>query len=438
MPLRAHGRRRFGIAALAVVEAALALAGCGFITRSTIPAPFLRPGAPVFYLKIERYSLSETTTYKGTSVGTIVHSTRYVAVDLATCRKLSELTVDGKTWEQAWDPDDDDIWFAQDIGYKQARSFHGHEAALPKIVHPGVASWTTAGALRLVRPDDDGAGPAVWSFHTGRSTPVPPRPDPAGSAARATEQIRADLYGGRRLVGIEAPGPAGSIDIIVAEPADDPNAPPVVARRTLAVANGNETPLGVARDGHAILFGDQERALELFDLADGRRLWRHTLPPETYIVGPPSPVLLFLGPPDRRAGLSCGHTIATLDIPDCIASLDLLRSGAFALGETFSAGPRYPIVVDTRKGLTVPVSGRPRLPASVGDALYYINGDESRDRLYKVDFARGAAVPVEPYVGDIHFVAADPVSGTLVLSASSDDVLVYRASTGRIEKCIAP
>jgi hypothetical protein len=190
------------------------------------------------------------------------------------------------------------------------------------------------------------------------------------------------------------------------------------------VGDQRERALGVARDGHAILFGDQERAVELFDLADGRRLWRQTLPPQTQVVGFPSPVLLFLGPPDTRAGLPCGHTIATLDdltgarpgqvdVRDCLAGLDPLESGGFALGQTFPPEARHRIVVDTRNGLTIPVPGRPRLPASVGDALYYVNGDQSRDRLYKADFAHGAVVPVEPYVGDIRFVAADPVSGLL-------------------------
>ena len=429
---------------LAVAGIGIALGGCGFIPRTTIPQPFVRPGAPVFYLKIERYSLSETTTYNGTGVTTVVHSTRYVAVDLATCRKLGELTVEGKTREQAWDPAGDDLWFSQDAGSRQARSFRGREAALPEIVQPGVASWTTAGPMRLVLPD--GAGPAVWSFHTGRSTPIPPRP--TGAPDYGAEQIRGQFYGAGRLVGIERPDPAGTVDVIVVEPSIDPNATPVVARRTLMVGDPNETPLGLARDGHAILFGDQQRALELFDLANGRQLWRHTLPPQTQIVGPPSPLLLFLGPPDTAAGLPCGHTIATLDdltgarpgqvdIHDC-ANLDLLESGAFALGQTFSPGPRHTLVVDTRRGLTMAVSGRPRLPASVGDALYYVDGDQSRGRVYRADFASGAAVPVEPYVGDIRFVAADPVSGTLVLTASSDDVLVYRAATGRIDKCIAP
>ena len=262
MPPGARARRRLGTALLAVAGNALAVGGCGFIPRSTIPQPFVRPGAPVFYLKVERYSLSETTTYKGTGVETVVHSTRYIAVDLATCRKLGELKVDGKTAEEAWDPSGDELWFSPGIGYgsRQARSFHGREVALPKIARPGAPRWTTAGALRFVYPDD-GAEPAVWSFHTGRSTPVPP-PAAVGAPAGASEHIRAEVYGAGRLIGIEAPAPAGTVDIIVVEPPIDPNAPPVVVRRTLMVGDQNERALGVARDGQTILFADQQRALE--------------------------------------------------------------------------------------------------------------------------------------------------------------------------------
>jgi hypothetical protein len=426
------------MALLTVAGNATTFGGCGFIPRSTIPQPFVRPGAPVFYLKVERFSEKETTNYKGTSVGRIVHFTRYIAVDRATCRKMGELRINGKTREEAWDPAGDDLWFTQEAS-RQTRSFHGHEVRLPEIAHPGVTEWAAAGALRFAYPAD-AAGPVVWSFHTGRATPIPPRP-----AAGGSKYLRGKLYGGGRLVGVEAPSPAGTIDVIVVDPPADPDADPGVARRTLTVEDANAQAVGVARDGHAILFADQQRALELFDLADGHRLWRHTLPPQSSIAGSPSNVLVFLGGYHEASGTDSFATLDGLtgarprqvDIREWFSTLDPVASGGFALGETYLPEPRHPIAVDTRKGLTMAVPGRPRLPTSVGGELYYVD-DQSRDRLYRADFARGVTVPVEPVVDDIRFVAADPVSGTLVLTASSGDVFVYRAATGRIDKCIEP
>ena len=71
MRANARVRRRPPVRLPALAAGALAIASCAF-QHSTIPRPFLRPGARVFYVKVARETNTDTTTYKVRSVVTTV------------------------------------------------------------------------------------------------------------------------------------------------------------------------------------------------------------------------------------------------------------------------------------------------------------------------------------------------------------------------------
>jgi hypothetical protein len=65
------------------------------------------------------------------------------------------------------------------------------------------------------------------------------------------------------------------------------------------------------------------------------------------------------------------------------------------LSTGITAGRRNPALFDTRSGSTFMLSHTARHPVSLGGALFFDDGPESNRRLYQVDFARGAANPVQ-------------------------------------------
>ena len=420
----------------------LGLAGCGF-TYTTIPEPFVRPGARIFYLKTVRQTETEVSSYKGTGISTTVQYTRYTAVDLASCRKLGVVTVPGKTWEMAWDSDGgDNLWFTQNLDFKDGRSFRGRQAEFPRTSSGG--DWAKASTLRLVA--SPGEAPAIWDFHTGRKTPVP-------EDAIQLAQRRWTSNGARQLLALAPNATDGGVDVLVVDQASG-DGPPSFRRETLAVEGIGPQRVGLSSDDSAIVFADAKGLVEAFDLEGGRKLWTTPTPEYAIIGGGRSPVFAFKEAPAVLAnGFPCTPGVDLMALvagalprkvayPGCLQGLEWVEGGRFLIGSV--GEERHDAInaaFDTESGRMVSLPRNAAHPVSVGGALLFDDGDRDgpsrRRQLFKVDFQHGAS-PVDRHAADIRFVVPDPVSGTVVVSAASDDVRVYRASTGRLERCIEP
>jgi hypothetical protein len=430
-----------------VLAAAVAMVGC--YTETTIPEPFVRPGAPIFYLKIQRESFHEETTIHGPHVSLIVHSTIYTAVDLATCRELGTKKFSGDTWEEAWDPDGDDLWVADYPMANHSDSFRGRQAHPPGLNRYD-RRWEEAGTLRVARWS--GPAPAIWDFHSGKETPIP-----GGDAVLEGGGFYPIPAGPHRLAAFAAGAGGRGEGLLVVADQGAGDAPPIVARWPIVVEGRYARPVAVSPDGTAVVLSGAPGALEAFDLRDGHALWKtNALSDGGLIGGGRSPVLGIAAPSESSSGrVSCSRGLDLIDVasgalvrkvvyPWCVRLDEWVDGGRFLLGSAHSAdedGVRG--AFDTEIPRMIPLPASASRPVSTGGTVFFRDGPrDGANRLFHADFAGGAegrgAVAIDGHSGDIRFVAPDRVSGTVVVSGPNDEVLVYRPTTGRLEKCLSP
>lgn len=434
---RADGRRRVGLATVALA-AAFAGAGCGgTMSYWTYPALLVRPGAPVFYVETRhlRERVYSQLSYHRAPFEESVLATRYAAVDLASCRRLRERTLPGALHADAWDPVDEELWLT-DVHRQRTWSVRGGETTLP------AGAWTRTQPPQATRfwvaPAADGRGPRLWDVHAHAVLPIP-------GAADAPTTIDAVFAAPGRTIAFGRSAALDSIDLIIV---DDARAgtPGGIARWS---APTRTSAFRTARliDGRYLAVMD-DRGGELFDVATGRRL--QTLD-ASRLVGSvgwqagPAARLAYVTPAPPGADGRCQKLLALIDpvttsarrftLPVCPDELKWLDEGPFAVATvTAAAAPaRWLFDAERVRLMAVPTSAG-AFTALAAD-LYYLDGPDAARRLMKADFQTGTAHPATGPTATIHALAADPASRTLLFTAGDDTVAAYRVARGIVERC---